>query len=235
MKSIVDEARDAFEMYNLEQGGVLWVGSECGKYSLSWEDFVEAYGDLVCLPQEEVSLSAAYDLVKVFENCWLCRFNECGQSGWEYFSQPKLQEETFKPIRTKHHTHKILIAVHNAMSNFEDFKHSGPERTGICDRISDIVAGITNQHMTYDQLEGCFLTWEGFSGDLSYPLPLTTDFLQQWRDCPDKRTPEEWVYYNCLLWEGEQERMRRSLCKHIQKCIREHLKSRNCKFEEVVC
>lgn len=35
VNSIVDEARDAFELYNLEQEGVLWVGSECGKYSLS--------------------------------------------------------------------------------------------------------------------------------------------------------------------------------------------------------
>lgn len=99
MKSIVDEARDAFEMYNLEQGGVLWVGSECGKYSLSWEDFEEACKDLVCCRYGEDSQSAAYDLVIVFENCWLCRFDECGQSGWEYFSQPKLQEETFKPTK----------------------------------------------------------------------------------------------------------------------------------------
>lgn len=140
----------------------------------------------------------------------------------------------YKPIRTKHHTHKILIAIHNAMSNFEEFKSLRSGCNGICDRVEYLVECIAGQYVVDRRLEYCFVTWEYFSGNLIHPIPLTSDFRQQWEIDPDGRDPTRWVYYNCPLWEGEQEKMRRSLCKHIQKCIREHLKGRNCEFEEMV-
>ena len=98
----------------------------------------------------------------------------------------------YKPIRTKHHTHKTLIAIHNAMSNFEEFKSLRSGCTGICGRIWSIVEAITRQHMGYKKLSGCFLTWEYFSGDLAYPIPLTSDFIPQWKIGLDERdTPNK--------------------------------------------
>ena len=95
--NILWQANYCMEDNRLNEGDVLWVGSECGKYAMSWQEFKELARDLICDPYADGGHDCATDLVIVFDDCWLARFDECGQHGWEYMRKPVRAASTIKP------------------------------------------------------------------------------------------------------------------------------------------
>lgn len=88
--NLLEQTLESLELYRKDTKDIDWVGSRCGKYCLSWEQFKGLSSKVVCKPLEVSGEECAHDLVIVFKcGDWLARFDECGQNGWEYMTIPK--------------------------------------------------------------------------------------------------------------------------------------------------
>ena len=79
--------------------------------------------------------------------------------------------------------------------------------TGICGNIvSDVYAE------WYINRDAFFKLWIRYSGDISYPIPITDG---------DAYDTSEDQYYGSEIWAGEQLEMRHSLLEHMIKCFKD--------------
>ena len=80
------------------KAGVNWVGSNCGRFRSTWDDFVLLAGDFD-YDQGFGSQHVPKDLVIVGSGWWLERHEYDGSEGWEFKSGPQPLAAS-RPIRT---------------------------------------------------------------------------------------------------------------------------------------
>lgn len=91
MTDLLEETLEALRFYSKEASDVLWVGSDDGKFAISWKEFESSpnlnydsmYFEFPCC-----------DLVIVGKNWWLKRHVEINSTGgvwsaWRYVTKPK--------------------------------------------------------------------------------------------------------------------------------------------------
>ena len=99
MENLLEETKNKLTVCRKAPKDVLWVGTDDGSESITWEEFAkiadfeydDGYGAV------EIRL----DLVLVGKDWWLKRYEYDGDECWEYKEQPKLQENHKKLIRIK--------------------------------------------------------------------------------------------------------------------------------------
>ena len=79
--------------------------------------------------------------------------------------------------------------------------------TGICGNVGFQVFDIWDDHK-----DEFFMSWEHYSGNISFPIPVTDE--DEYEDAEDQ-------YYGYEIWEGKQLEMRISLLDHLIKCFGE--------------
>ena len=99
MENLLEETKNKLTVCRKAPKDVLWIGTDDGSESITWEEFEkmadfdydDGYGEIDIRP----------DLVVVGKGWWLERHEYDGSEWWEYKEQPRLQENPKKLIRIK--------------------------------------------------------------------------------------------------------------------------------------
>ena len=89
MTKLIKETVEWLKDLGYEESDVLWVGSNDGKFAMSWADFKNKFKDIEYdsgYGRQEI----ADDLVVVGKNWWLEREEYDGAEHWAYKKYPKI-------------------------------------------------------------------------------------------------------------------------------------------------
>jgi len=92
MRNLLSETEETIKGYGKKIEDIKWVGSKCGKYVISWEDFEKIAN--IDYDGSYGAQEIAEDLVVVGDNWWMERAEYDGSEWWEFKSTPIKKEET---------------------------------------------------------------------------------------------------------------------------------------------
>jgi len=89
--NLLKETIETLELYDKSPKDVRWVGTEDGKYAISWEEFEKIAKDVEYYSGYGLQ-EIPDNLVVVGDDWWLERAEYDGSEWWEFKTMPKIKE-----------------------------------------------------------------------------------------------------------------------------------------------